>query len=475
MTINGKYRIERVIGEGGMGVVTSATHLTLGTQVALKFLQSEMAAFPKIVERFLREAQASAHLRSDHACRVMDVSTLEDGVPFIVMELLHGRDLAQLLKASGPLAADLVATYILQACEAVGEAHVLGIVHRDLKPGNLFLTQRPDGTPLVKVLDFGIAKAPGGREFSLTQTAHVIGSPGYMSPEHLKSAKHAEPRSDIWSLGIVMYELLTGRQPFVAETITELALHIAMDPMPPLPHSVPRGIAAVVERCLEKDANRRFPDVAALGAALAPFAANGAVLANRIQRLQHHAAMPVTPAMAEASAAAPTTLRGATGEMLAPRRRSRGMLIGAIAGGTAIGIVSMVLVMRGGSPDTTTNNVEPAALPSPSTPTDDPPTTPSAEATDPPTDETADTTPGTSTTDKTATDEPPADKPADEPAADKPAADKPAADKPATDESTASDKPVVAKHPRPRPHVRPRARPRPHPTPSIEDIGASRK
>src|SRR5262249_30524107 len=153
-------------------------------------------------------------------------------------------------RVNGPLPPNTVCDYLLQACLAISEAHQLGIIHRDLKPGNLFLSSRPDGSPLIKVLDFGVAKSTQEGNFNLTQTANVIGSPGYMSPEQLRSSKEVDARSDIWSLGVTMYELLAGRQPFTADSITELTLRIAMDPLPTMPISVPRGLVDVVARCM---------------------------------------------------------------------------------------------------------------------------------------------------------------------------------------------------------------------------------
>src|SRR6185295_7457724 len=196
----------------------AATHIHLQQQVALKFLLPEYLNNLPVVERFVREARASAALRGEHVCRVSDVGALDSGAPYIVMELLDGGDLASLLAHGGPLQVPIACDYILQACVGVAEAHALSIVHRDLKPANLFLTRRTDGAPLIKVLDFGIAKAQGDASFSLTQTASVLGSPGYMSPEQLRSSRDVDLRSDIWSLGVILYELVVGRPPFTGES-----------------------------------------------------------------------------------------------------------------------------------------------------------------------------------------------------------------------------------------------------------------
>ena len=305
-----KYRVDYQLGIGGMGVVLAATHMHLGTQIALKVLHKEMAR-GTIVERFLREARASAQLRSENVCRVSDVGVLADGVPFIVMEMLVGQDLQTVLRTNGPMPVHVAADYILQACVGVAEAHVAGIIHRDLKPGNLMWTQRPDGTTLIKVLDFGVAKAPEGVDFSLTQTSNIIGSPGYMSPEQLKSSKDVDVRSDIWSLGIVLYELVSGKPPWNGESITELALRVAMDPMPPLVGVGP--FETVIATCLEKDPAKRYQDLGEVAAALAPFAANGGELAAATSRVLRGAKAVLPPAPQGGPPQSPTTLRGASG------------------------------------------------------------------------------------------------------------------------------------------------------------------
>src|SRR4051794_2316718 len=154
----GKYQVERVLGVGGMGVVVSAKHLTLGERVAIKFLLPQALARTDVVKRFLQEGQAAARLRSEHVARVHDVGTLEDGAPFLVMEYLDGHDISQVIRDKGPLSVESAVDYVLQACEALAEAHAIGIIHRDLKPSNLFLIKRLDGTPSIKLIDFGISK-----------------------------------------------------------------------------------------------------------------------------------------------------------------------------------------------------------------------------------------------------------------------------------------------------------------------------
>src|SRR6266850_36015 len=199
----GKFRVERLLGSGGMGVVVEATHITLKDRVALKFLRSPKFADQTTITRFLREAQAAARIKSPHVARVLDVGTLLD--------------------REGVLPVEQAITYALQTCEALAAAHASGVIHRDIKPSNLFLTRGPDQTPLVKVLDFGISKIfDGTSSGSITETQRAVGSPSYMAPEQMRSAKRVDGRADIWSMGVVLYELLAGRAPFVADTIPEL-------------------------------------------------------------------------------------------------------------------------------------------------------------------------------------------------------------------------------------------------------------
>lgn len=276
-----KYRVERILGVGGMGVVVSAVHIELDQVVALKFLHPDAATNPEMIERFVREARASVRLKSPHVAKTLDVGRLDDGRPYIVMELLEGRDLDAELRSVPMLSFEDAASYVLQACDALAEAHALGIVHRDLKPSNLFVTIGPDGRPQIKVFDFGISKfldepfVQGRTPSSLTKTESVFGSPAYMSPEQMRSSRDVDERTDLWALGIILYELLTKRIPFEAQSAIEMGLKVVSDaPLPPRAFraDVPEGLEQVVLRCLQKNPNNRFSDVGELAMALAPFA-----------------------------------------------------------------------------------------------------------------------------------------------------------------------------------------------------------
>ena len=270
----GKYRVERVLGQGGMGIVVAARHVQLEERVAIKL----MLANPVNVEaaaRFVREARASARLESAHVARVSDVGTLDDGRAYMVMEYLDGCDLAQLLAANGPLPVGDAVDYVLQAGEAIAEAHSLGIVHRDLKPSNLFLTRRRDRTPHIKVLDFGISKISGpatpGVDNAMTKTSALMGSPLYMSPEQMTSVRDVDGRSDIWSLGVVLYELLAGTLPFVGDTLPQVCGLVLQAPAPFVRDrrsDVPVEVDAVIQRCLAKSPADRYQSIAELAHAM---------------------------------------------------------------------------------------------------------------------------------------------------------------------------------------------------------------
>jgi serine/threonine-protein kinase len=337
-----------------MGVVVSAMHLQLDERVAIKFLLPGALHNQEAVTRFAREARAAVKIKSEHVARVSDVGTLETGAPYMVMEFLQGRDLSAVLQASGPLPVSDAAEHVLQACEALAEAHALGIVHRDLKPANLFLASRADGSPCVKVLDFGISKltsaSSSGADFGMTKTHAIMGSPLYMSPEQMSSTRTVDARADIWAVGAILYELVTGGVPFEATTMPQLCGMILQE-APVMPRArrpdLPPSFEAVILRCLEKDRARRFQNVAELAVALAPFAPrNGTRSAQRISKILSAAGLSssdadILPASMHPAASAATNpsdnkTHDAWGKTLST------------GGGKAIGLLVALGLMAGG-------------------------------------------------------------------------------------------------------------------------------
>ena len=273
-----RYEVERVLGVGGMGAVVAARDRQGGRSVAIKALLTEQAAQGDVVARFARECRATARLESEHVTRVFDTGTLPTGVPYMVMELLVGEDLKSLVKALGPLPFADAAGYVYQACVALTEAHALGIVHRDLKPANLFLTRRAGGAPMIKVLDFGIAKFSSpdlaGDALDMTEARAVLGSRAYMAPEQMRSPRDVDARADVWALGAILYYLVTGKAPFAGETAEDVILLVAHGTPPPIAETrpeTPAGFERVVLRCLAKARRDRWANVVELARALAPF------------------------------------------------------------------------------------------------------------------------------------------------------------------------------------------------------------
>jgi serine/threonine-protein kinase len=264
-----------------MGVVYAAHHEILDQRVALKILAPESASQPTAVARFLNEARLAARLKSDHLCQVLDAGVTENGLPFIAMELLEGCDLARLLyERRAPLPVGEAVEYVVQALDAVAEAHARGVVHRDLKPSNLFLTQLPGAPPVIKVLDFGISKVDdafgtGHVPSNITSSRAIIGSPTYMSPEQIQNVKKTDSRADIWSVGVILYELMSGTLPFRGETPGEIFVQIIEGqavPLSKLRPEVPSALSDVVVRCLRRNVDERYENVVALAEALAPYA-----------------------------------------------------------------------------------------------------------------------------------------------------------------------------------------------------------
>ncbi len=278
--VGGKYRIDGFLGAGGMGVVLSATHLELDAPVAIKIVRDDLVQDEQVVSRLLFEARAAARMRSAHIVRVLDVARLDSGAPYIVMEQLQGWDLETVLAERGVLSVREAVLYVLQACEGLAEAHGLGIVHRDLKPENLFLATTPEGL-VLKILDFGISKDIGPAIApehcsTLTKEGSAVGSPYYMSPEQMRASPTLDARADIWSLGAILFELLTGKCPFEADTPAQLCTKVMVDDAPSLrsfSSRAPAELDAIVRRCLQKEPSARFQTVTDLADALRDFVA----------------------------------------------------------------------------------------------------------------------------------------------------------------------------------------------------------
>ena len=272
-TLAGKYRIDRVLGEGGMGIVYEAFHLRLQQRVAIKMLLPLVLADPEFVARFEREARAIATLESPHVAKILDVDTSPEGLPYMVIEYLDGHDLAEELTTRGRFPVAEAAALVLEACVPIAEAHALGVVHRDLKPSNLFLATKGAQRRLV-LIDFGVSKVLADSATKMTSSFQGLGTPHYMSPEQIRCPSNVDQRSDVWSLGIILYELLTGTTPFNGAATSVIAAIVA-DPLP-LPRTfrpdIPESLQSVVMHALEKDVDKRFQDIASMAAALAPFA-----------------------------------------------------------------------------------------------------------------------------------------------------------------------------------------------------------
>jgi len=397
--VAGKYRVTHELGRGGMGVVVAARHERLGHEVAIKVLLDTRR--PAALVRFQREARVVVQLRSEHICRVIDVGELDDEHPFMVMEKLEGRDLKQLLRVRGALPLDEAVDLVMQALDGLAEAHERGVVHRDLKPANLFVTERSDGSPWVKVLDFGISKDLGSTH-GVTATGDLVGSPRYMAPEQLAAVGAVGPRTDVFAMGVVLYELVTGRPAFTATSPAELALYILQyEPtaLSLLRPELPSAFTAMVERCLAKNPRQRF-DAPELARALALFGPKSAqLLAQRISTrpsdsrssdpLEAPAAMPTRSSEMTASAradgpSASTRAEDLTAETITPAtpgsltpasekrhsaRRWSLMALGgtALAAGIVAGLVTrrteLEVTPEQGPPDTTVTpkNLEPVA------------------------------------------------------------------------------------------------------------------
>ncbi len=321
-----RYRVLRKIGEGGMGVLYACLDTVLSRDVAVKLMQRSLAAEPQIAERLMREARLAAQLRR-HVAQVFDCGMLETGEPYIVMELLSGRDLYAVLRDSGPLSPHELGSVMRQVCTGLQEAHEKGIVHRDLKPENLFCAVEPDGSTVIKIVDFGVSKQLTSRRLrAQTNPTESVGSPQYMSPEQITTPAEVDARTDIWSLGVVMFELLTGAVPFNGPAPAQVCASVLTDPVPPLAQyrdDVPPALEFIILRCLERDRARRFASVQELSQALNAFEIDDP----RPSRFE--SARPAPQAEPEEEDLAPPR----------PRRR----WLGAICGVAVLGVCAAVL------------------------------------------------------------------------------------------------------------------------------------
>jgi serine/threonine protein kinase len=331
--ISGRFRVEHVIGVGSMGIVLAARHLELDERVAIKFIRAEMQQVPGVLSRFAREAKAAVSIKSEHVAQVFDVGTDEGIGPYIVMEYLEGRDLCAVLELEGRMPIRRAVHYVMQACEALAVAHSAGITHRDIKPENLFLTRQGD-LERLKLLDFGISKATltgtvFGDELSSTDNSCLLGTPLYMSPEQIRSTSEVDHRADIWSLGAVLYELITARSAFVADSVRQVwtrILETSPTPVAAYCPDCPPSLQAVIDRCLEKDPARRFQNVAELAVALLPFAPSRARLyAQRASSILGTTSDSILPSPMPSPQPVSTSVPIAVGRSSRPRASSQAL------------------------------------------------------------------------------------------------------------------------------------------------------
>jgi len=366
--LGGKYQIVRRLGEGGMGVVYEAIHARIEQRVAIKMLLPDVLELPDVVPRFEREARAAGKLRSENTVRVLDVDMSDGGIPYMVMELLDGTDLGKLLDEQKQLPIADAVDYVLQACNAMAEAHAAGIVHRDLKPANLFVTTGRK----VKVLDFGISKLENDKEARVTATQTVVGTPLYMSPEQVRSAKHVDARTDIWSLGIILYELLSGRTPFEGST-TAAAAAICIDAPPPMAQlraDVPAALEQAILVALQKEPEKRFRTVTELASAISRFGSGGVKGPDTLPAPILVQSNPSLPSLPASSGEVPAvgdqakTMPGWTTRSRQGKRRTKTVVIASfgVMAAVAVFVLGGVVARHRASVDTT---AESAATPTP--------------------------------------------------------------------------------------------------------------
>jgi serine/threonine-protein kinase len=274
--IGGKYRIVRFLAEGGMGAVYEAFHVVVKRRFAVKFLRADLSQRRDALLRFQREAAAAGALESENIAAVVDFGIAEDGAPYIVMEYLVGCDLAGLIGSEGPLPIQRATDIVLQACFGIKEAHAASVVHRDLKPENLFLCRRSDSSDLVKILDFGIAKLQASNAgHAVTGTGGIVGTPSYMSPEQASGSSLIDERTDVYALGVILYQLLSGRTPHPGDSYNAVIYHITTQPALPLTcegRELPEGLIKVVERTMARSPLDRPASAEELSQLLVPYA-----------------------------------------------------------------------------------------------------------------------------------------------------------------------------------------------------------
>jgi serine/threonine-protein kinase len=368
--VAGKYEIEKVIGEGGMGIVVRATHRALRQKVALKFMHPSMAKNPAHAARFIREARAAVRLREEHVARVLDLGDVDDTGPYIVMEYLEGVDLLAYLKKNAPLQVAEAIELIRQACSGVAAAHEAGIVHRDLKPGNMFITEKRD-RHVLKVLDFGVSKYLDGDSLAVTGTNMVVGSPMYMAPELFETARNATPASDVWALGVIFYRMLTGRLPFFGESLPELVAKVHFGAPTPIVHwrpELPPEVCQILDGCFHREPSRRFGNARELLAAVtqlpAVVRAHQSAPTTAVRKLEREQPSPTRPPTSEPSRQRLPTHSGDWVGLPPAERRSRPWLFAIIGAAVASALFGGILVA------TSAGGGEPAAAPETETETE---------------------------------------------------------------------------------------------------------
>jgi serine/threonine protein kinase len=379
-----KYRVERILGQGGMGIVVLAVHVHLDERVAIKLLRPEGADRSEVAERFMREAKAAVKIKSQHVAKVIDVGAQPDGRPYMVMEYLEGCDLGEELDRNGPFSEAMAVDFLLQACDALAEAHKRGIVHRDLKPSNLFLCKSRT-PPIIKLLDFGVSKIKDNGLLpnaapSLTAEAALLGTPYYMSPEQIRSAKDVDERADVWALGVILFELISGRVPFEGTSATGVLAAICGDKPKQLSEVCPKvspEVSEIVGACLVKNPDERMPNVRELVRALAAVAPDMASsIDDRLAGIDMRKSVPEITATARAQsvirANAPTmtkdemlgatTVGGVAQTASPPNNRSKLLLAVATLAALVLAVVAFVLTNRDVSPSVSNPPIAPSAV-----------------------------------------------------------------------------------------------------------------